>query len=102
MSPPIPPSSPDPGSPEQMKATLDELHAELQRATALDAEARRKLEHLAADIRRVLEEDAGRARESHAIHAPNLEEAAVRFEQDHPQLAATLRQVADALSRVGL
>lgn len=89
-------------SPEMMKETLRRLHEELARTDVVDADARRRLEEVSADIQRILDEDAARARESHALHAPRLEEAAVRFEQDHPQLATAVREVANALSRVGL
>ena len=82
------------------KQTLDQalkrLHAELQGSPRLDAESRGLLDTIAADV--------GRARGTAgaAAHASRLEELAVRFEADHPQLAARLRGIADALGRVGL
>ena len=81
------------------KRTLDDalvrLHAELQGSPQLDAESRRLLDTITADIRRA-RGDAG------AAHASRLEELAVRFESEHPELAARLRGIADALGRVGL
>jgi hypothetical protein len=53
------------------------------------------LDELAADIRRA------RSTEPDA-HAPRLEALAARFEAQHPELAASLRGIADALGRVGL
>ena len=81
---------------ESLHAALARLHAELQEAPQLDAEARRLLDELAADI--------GRAREAtaSAAHASRLEALAVRFEAGHPELSASLRGIADALGRVGL
>ncbi|HVN98828.1 MAG TPA: DUF4404 family protein [Steroidobacteraceae bacterium] len=80
-------------SKESLHQALVRLHAELQDAPQLDEEARRLLAAVAADI--------GRAT-SDATHAPRLEALAVRFEADHPALAARLRGIADALGRGGL
>ena len=81
---------------ESLHAALERLHAELQGAPELDPQARRMLDELAADIRR-----ARTSADSNA-HAPRLEAMAVRFEAEHPELAASLRGIADALGRVGL
>jgi len=89
------------------KRTLDEallkLHAELQGAPRLDADSRRLLDTITADIERARTggAQAGGAATDEA-HASRLEELAVRFEADHPELAARLRGIADALGRIGL
>lgn len=80
-------------SKESLHDALARLHAELQAAPQLDDEARRLLAAVSEDI--------GRTTGS-AAHAPRLEALAVRFEADHPALAARLRGIADALGRVGL
>ena len=80
-------------SKESLHEALARLHTELQAAPKLDDEARRLLAAVTADI--------GRAT-ADANHAPRLEALAVRFEADHPALAARLRGIADALGRVGL
>ena len=82
-----------------LEAALMRLHAELQGSPQLDAESRRLLDTITADIQRT-RGDAGDA--SGAAHASRLEELAVRFEAEHPDLAARLRGIADALGRVGL
>ena len=81
---------------ESLHAALAKLHAELQGAPELDPEARRMLDELAGDIRRA------RSSADSSAHAPRLEALAVRFEAGHPELAASLRGIADALGRVGL
>jgi hypothetical protein len=81
---------------ESLHAALAKLHEELQGATQLDTESRRLLDELAADIGRARSESAD------ATHAPRLEALAVQFEAGHPDLAARLRGIADALGRVGL
>ena len=82
------------------KRSLDEallrLHTELQGSPRLDTESRRLLDAITADIQRA-RGDAGSV-----AHASRLEELAVRFEAEHPELAARLRGIADALGRVGL
>ena len=81
---------------QSLHTALERLHAELQASPQLDAESRRLLDELAEDI--------GRARGATAsnAHASRLEALAARFEAGHPDLAASLRGIADALGRVGL
>ncbi|MCC7111293.1 MAG: DUF4404 family protein [Deltaproteobacteria bacterium] len=83
--------------PEALRSTLTKLHEELATAPTVDPASRALLEEVATDIRRVLDQKSAAPSE----HAPRLELLAVQFEQDHPALAAAVRQVADALARVG-
>jgi len=86
-------------SKSSLEEALVRLHAELQGSPPLDVESRRLLDTVTADIRRARgEADVG----ADAAHASRLEELAVRFEAEHPDLAARLRGIADALGRVGL
>ena len=82
------------------KRTLDEalkrLHAELKESPRLDAASRELLDTVTLDIERARGESGG------AAHASRLEELAVRFESEYPELAASLRGIADALGRIGL
>lgn len=75
---------------DDLHALLRRLHAELQRATSLDDESRSLLGVLAQDVERFRE------------HGPASRELAARFEAEHPTLAATLRQIADALGKAGI
>ena len=83
-------------SSQTLHEALARLHAELQGSPQLDAESRRLLDEIAADI--------GRARGATGsdAHASRLEALAARFEAGYPDLAASLRGIADALGRVGL
>jgi hypothetical protein len=85
-----------PMSQQSLHAALARLHQELQGSAPLDAESRRLLDELTADITRAREAVASEA------HASRLEALAVQFEAGHPDLAASLRGIADALGRVGL
>ena len=83
-------------SQESLHAALARLHQELQDSPPLDTESRRLLDELTGDIGRVREATPGDA------HASRLEALAVQFESGHPDLAASLRGIADALGRIGL
>jgi hypothetical protein len=83
-------------SQESLHSALARLHLELQGSPQLDAESRRLLDELTADISRTREPTAS------DVHASRLEALAVRFEAGHPDLAASLRGIADALGRIGL
>jgi len=85
---------------ESLHQALSRLHAELQAAPQLDDESRRLLQAIAADVGRAA---AGSTEVSSDVgHAPRLEALAVRFEAGHPDLAARLRGIVDALGRIGL
>jgi hypothetical protein len=81
-------------SSEQLNSLLQRLHEELARAATLDGESRRLLGVVVADIERL------------GLATPTtpggLETLAVRFEADHPAVAATLRQVGDLLGKAGI
>ncbi|OGQ17971.1 MAG: hypothetical protein A2138_23840 [Deltaproteobacteria bacterium RBG_16_71_12] len=83
---------------ERLRATLSELHDELTATPAVDEEARRLLQEVSSDIDRLLHAN----QQPPASHVGTLTALAGRFERDHPTLATAIRQVADALSRVGL
>ena len=76
-------------SSEDLPALLRRLHVELERATTLDAQSRDLLAVLAHDLTKF---------ETHMSIARTL---AVRFEAEHPAVAGTLRQLTDALAKVG-
>lgn len=81
-----------------LRHLLTQLHARLESAQALDAEDRRLLATVLADIEQSL------AREVAAPPAAGagLETLAVKFEADHPAVAGTLRRLVDALGKAGI
>jgi hypothetical protein len=82
----------------ELHALLRQLHVELGRTAALDDESRRLLGVVLDDVQRIgVEPGADR----HATPG-GLEALAVRFEADHPSMAAALRQVADLLGKAGI
>lgn len=85
-------------SSQDLSGLLGQLHTRLAHARSLDAESRRLLLAVAADIEKALASD------DVAAVAPEqpLETLAVRFEADHPALAGVLRQIMDTLGKAGI
>jgi len=79
---------------QELNALLARLHEELARTPVVDAEARRLLGVVVADIEKL---GAGTQ-----ATPGSLEELAVGFEAGHPAVAAALRQVADVLAKAGI
>jgi hypothetical protein len=87
---------------QTLRDALARLHGELQGATQLDEESTRMLQQIAADVARLRGAGGAGGGGGEQPHASKLEELAVRFETGHPTLAASLREIADALGRVGV
>jgi hypothetical protein len=90
-------------SEESLRELLARVHERLGQSGSIDPESRKLLSALVRDIDRAL----GRGGAASAVgtagsHAPRLESLAVRFEADHPGLAEVIREVIDALGRVGI
>lgn len=84
---------------QDLHELLRRLHAELGSANSLDAESRRLLGVVIDDVQRMGADPSAAAG---AATPGGLEALAVRFEAEHPSMAAALRQVADVLGKAGL
>lgn len=85
---------------DDLRKSLEKLHAELARAPRVDAQSRELLRHLSADIDRLVAQPGSQP--VGTSHRPGLRELEVRFEAEHPALAQTVREVIDALGKAGL
>ena len=85
-------------SSEDLNGLLRRLHAELAAAPNLDAESRRLVDVVLADLGNLRPAPTSAT----ARVAGGLEELAVGFEVQHPAVAAALRQVADLLGKAGI
>jgi hypothetical protein len=84
-------------SEENLRQLLGEVHERLAQPSSIDPESREMLKTVMHDIEQTL------GGTGTAAHAPaSLESLAVQFEADHPQLAATLRQLIDSLGKAGI
>jgi len=92
---------------EDLNSHLARLHAELAAAPRVDAESERLLNEIGADVARLRARAAapatGIAGDSPDATLPDrLEALAVRFEVDHPTLAASSRRLVDILGKIGI
>jgi uncharacterized coiled-coil DUF342 family protein len=86
---------------DRLKATIKGLHDDLERTGEADPELRELLQHLDADLHRLLAAGDEVERERSGLQE-RLEEIATRFDSRHPQLAGVLREIGVALARVGI
>lgn len=81
-----------------LRERLARLHAELADAHRQDPAARRPLEEVLPDLKRTVDDGAAADKSL----SDRLERVAVQFEAQHPELAATTRQLIELLSEVGI
>lgn len=86
---------------QKLRDLISELHDELDRAERVDPEAQAMLRGLGDDIER-LAGDEPAAPEHHETARERVDEAVVHFQADHPRLTRVLREIADALGRLGI
>lgn len=96
---------------EQLNQTLKQVQQQLHEepsgnSVGLDAETRKLLEQLMVQVSGILsttqETDTNVARPEQQTVLDNLLSFTEEFEESHPQLAATIGQMATALSRIGI
>jgi hypothetical protein len=82
---------------ETLKQQLQQLHDVLQQHPQLDDESRQLLRTIADDIA-----DHRGANQSDDDLAGQVQQQAIRFEQEYPTLSGILRQIVDTLERIGV
>jgi ABC-type uncharacterized transport system substrate-binding protein len=87
--------------PTELRRTLESLHEELGRTRTVDPESRELLVTVMQDIAQVLDQSLAEGEDAGSLQ-DQLENVAVRFESEHPQLSAAVRQVVDALAKAGI
>jgi hypothetical protein len=95
------PMSQLPADRESLQVLLARIHERLNEAGSVDAGSRQMLTQVMGDIERALAaQDVPPV--ATGANTSRLEALAVRFEAEHPALAATLRRLVDLLSEVGI
>jgi len=84
---------------ESLQILLGKVRERLKEAGSVDAGSRELLKQVMGDIELALGAGAGGAPET---NTSRLEALAVRFEADHPALAASVRRLVDLLAEVGI
>ena len=85
-----------------LREHLARLHEELSEAHKADPKSRQSLDQMIRDIRGLIDRppEAGAAPDDSL--PDRLEGVAVRFEADHPTLAASARRLVDLLAKAGI
>jgi hypothetical protein len=84
---------------ESLQTLLGKVSERLKEAGSVDAGSRDLLKQVMGDIERALGSGAATVPEA---NTSRLEILAVRFEADHPALAASVRRLVDLLAEVGI
>ena len=88
-------------NPDELKTAIRDLHADLEKTGEADPELRKLLKQLDDDLHRLLAARAEVAQEQSGFQE-RLEALAADFDTRHPRLAGVLRELGDALARVGI
>jgi hypothetical protein len=86
---------------KRLVETLKQLHIELSQAGRVDPETLGLLETVTDDIERVLGEHPDEAADV-AEPTSRLRDLLLKFEADHPELAAAVGKVANGLAAMGI
>ena len=84
---------------QKLRDTLTKLHEDLASTPELNPQTVSQLREVMADIENLLD-DSGNGQ--HETLAARLAEAKANFENSHPRITATVGQLADALSGMGI
>ena len=84
---------------ESLQTLLGKVSERLKEAGSVDAGSRELLKQAMGDIERALGSGATGVPET---NTSRLQALAVRFEADHPALAASVRRLVDLLAEVGI
>jgi hypothetical protein len=94
---------------ESLQVLLAKVHERLSEAGSVDTASREQLRQVMGDLERALGQGGtvdprGAKGVASTVEASTsrLESLAVRFEADHPGLAATLRRLIDLLGKAGI
>jgi hypothetical protein len=86
---------------QQLREQLEQLHAELAQVKTLDSSEAEMLQHLAEDIREVLEREENQPRHYTGL-GDRLKEGVARLEASHPRATQAMRQAIDELAYLGI
>jgi hypothetical protein len=93
---------------QNLRATLAELHRQLEAASSLDADSQAMMRQVVTDIEQALARggEAGQPRAAQSLPRGSLvrrlTDAARGFESTHPMLSGAVGSVIDALGRMGI
>lgn len=86
---------------EELRTQLSQLHDELEQAKTIAPEERDVFGNLMSDMVKIAQ-GTEVPEERHITIREKLEQKESEFEIDHPRLAGIIRQILDALNRMGI
>jgi hypothetical protein len=86
---------------EQLRAQLEQLHAELQQADAIDPQQPEMLQARANDIEQLLKREEIKPHHYTGL-GERLSEDVAQLEASHPQITLLMRRVIDSLAYLGV
>ena len=90
---------------ETLRGELENLHNELSNVEGLDASTLESLKKVAEDINTLLSQQQQTndqtAQEAQGI-LQHIDELAIRFDTEHPQIAGLLARLTEALGNIGI
>ena len=86
---------------QHLQGMIEKLHRELASTDSIDDDSRALLQELAQDVEK-LAGSTESSTEKHGTTADQLQNAAVKFESEHPKLSMALGEVIDALGKLGI
>jgi hypothetical protein len=86
---------------EQLRAQLEQLHAELQQADAIGSQQRELLQARANDIEQLLKREDVKPHHYTGL-GERLSQDVAQLEASHPQITLLMRRVIDSLAYLGI
>mgnify|MGYP003675220995 FL=1 len=86
---------------EELKKHLDELHDELEKAHTMAPEERDMFGHLMSEMVQIAQGE-GQSEEHKETLRERLDLKASDFDADYPRLSGVIRQVLEALGKMGI
>jgi len=86
---------------EQLRAQLEQLHAELQQADAIGPQQRELLQACANDIEQLLKREDVKPHHYTGL-GERLSQDVAQLEASHPQITLLMRRVIDSLAYLGI
>jgi signal transduction histidine kinase len=87
--------------PNTLRERLAKLHADLTEAQKENPAAKKSLDEILPEVKRLVDQPVAAPARDRSL-PDRLERVAVRFEAEHPTIAASARQLIDLLSEVGI
>ncbi len=87
---------------QQLRQTLEELHAELEQTESIDEDTATQLADLDQHIRVLLKRPDQELMQKHHGVSANLRSALVSFQDAYPRLTLYIERVLDAFNEMGI